>query len=349
MLDLSKRLLIVLIMGFCIACMFFSVKTVKAESNQSNIIEETIGWVWPAYGEVTDHYGSRGGNHHGLDIAAPTGTDTFSVDNGVVTKSYYSFSYGHVVFIMHPNGYETVYAHLNERYVVEGQEVTKGEIIGKVGNTGRSRGAHLHFEVHKGEWNIEKSNAVDPLHALDVSVMIDNLVSKEMADKKKELQVAALKTLFDEQETPDWSKVDGPSEQLLAGSVIVSSNEGPVVHSIETIHDYLDKESIKVNKNKEKAIVIDVEQNMTLWAISEKYNVSISSIKEWNDLNSDVIQVGEKLTIYPQKEMVYVVKSGDTLQKISEGLGISAETIKTLNNLDNHIIYPSQVLIITVD
>lgn len=81
----------------------------------------------------------------------------------MVTRSYVSATYGEVVFIRHPNGYETVYAHLNARFVKNGDHVQTGQPIGIIGNTGASRGTHLHFEVHRGNWSVSKEDAVDPL------------------------------------------------------------------------------------------------------------------------------------------------------------------------------------------
>ncbi|MCQ6344162.1 LysM peptidoglycan-binding domain-containing protein, partial [Bacillus cereus] len=59
-----------------------------------------------------------------------------------------------------------VYAHLNKRYVVQGDYISKGEKIGEVGNTGESRGAHLHLELHQGRWTMAKKNAMNPLLVL---------------------------------------------------------------------------------------------------------------------------------------------------------------------------------------
>ncbi|WP_456278497.1 peptidoglycan DD-metalloendopeptidase family protein [Bacillus sp. AK128] len=293
MLDFSRRILIVLIMGFCIACMFLSVKTVKAEGQSPIILAETINWVWPAYGELTDHFGTRDGNHHGIDIAAPTGTETFSVEEGVVTKSYYSSTYGHVIFVKHPTGFETVYAHLSERLVEEGQEVKKGDIIGKVGNTGRSRGAHLHFEVHMGDWNIDKSNSINPLLALDVSVLIDGKVSQAMAEQKQAEKLALLETVIQEDQVVEWSATEKEAEQLLSTSVIVSSKDYNADELVE-LEELMKKEEQKVI---ETDLVVEVEEGMTLWELSEEYDIPVSSIKEWNHLVSDKILIGQELLI----------------------------------------------------
>lgn len=130
--------------------------------------QETSEWVEPIKGEVTDLFGTRGGSHMGLDIAAPEGESIFAASEGVVSRSYVSATYGEVVFIQHPNGYETVYAHLHERFVKKDDHVEAGQPIGIIGNTGASRGTHLHFEVHRGHWSVSKEDAVDPLTIIAV-------------------------------------------------------------------------------------------------------------------------------------------------------------------------------------
>jgi len=120
----------------------------------------------PATGRVSSGFGSRWGTHHdGLDFAEFGNVDIQASADGVVSRSYYSSSYGNVVFIVHNiNGktYETVYAHMRNRLVSEGQKVTQGTKLGLMGTTGHSTGQHLHFELHEGRWNAEKSDAIDP-------------------------------------------------------------------------------------------------------------------------------------------------------------------------------------------
>ncbi|WP_416828614.1 SH3 domain-containing protein [Ectobacillus polymachus] len=126
---------------------------------------------WPASsGTVTSTFGPRWGSfHYGVDIAAPGNVQILAAASGKVSRSYYSSSYGNVVFIKHNiNGqqYETVYAHMKNRYVSEGDTVNQGQVLGYMGSTGEATGQHLHFELHKGEWNYAKSNALDPLQYL---------------------------------------------------------------------------------------------------------------------------------------------------------------------------------------
>lgn len=121
-----------------------------------------LDWIWPVDGVISDTYGSRNGRHRGVDVASDLDTPVYAVANGMVTKSYYSQSYGHVIFIKHDEGYETVYAHLQKRLVEKGERVKKGDTIGTMGSTGHSSGPHLHFEVHKNFWTVHKENAIDP-------------------------------------------------------------------------------------------------------------------------------------------------------------------------------------------
>jgi murein DD-endopeptidase MepM/ murein hydrolase activator NlpD len=87
--------------------------------------------------------------HGGIDLGAPTGTPIHAVAAGTVIKATYDRTYGNVVVINHHNGYRTLYAHASKLMVKAGQKVKAGQEIAKVGSTGRSTGAHLHFEIHR--------------------------------------------------------------------------------------------------------------------------------------------------------------------------------------------------------
>jgi murein DD-endopeptidase MepM/ murein hydrolase activator NlpD len=113
--------------------------------------------VWPAKGWITSEFGdgrgwggshSRGRIHEGIDIAAPRGTSIVAPGAGIVTFVGYKSGYGNMIIIDHGYGLTTVYGHCQAVYVGEGQPVQRGTIMGAVGNTGRSTGPHLHYEVH---------------------------------------------------------------------------------------------------------------------------------------------------------------------------------------------------------
>jgi murein DD-endopeptidase MepM/ murein hydrolase activator NlpD len=87
--------------------------------------------------------------HKGVDFAAPTGTPIMAAGNGTIRMARWNGSFGKYVRIAHANGYETAYAHLSRIApgVREGARVRQGQVIGRVGTTGRSTGPHLHYEV----------------------------------------------------------------------------------------------------------------------------------------------------------------------------------------------------------
>lgn len=91
-------------------------------------------------------------DHKGLDFTADIGTPIYATGDGVVKIAYFSGTYGNVIFLDHGFGYETRYAHLSKFNVTKNQRIKRGDIIGFVGDTGMSKGPHLHYEVlFKGE------------------------------------------------------------------------------------------------------------------------------------------------------------------------------------------------------
>lgn len=90
--------------------------------------------------------------HAGMDFSSNIGTPVYVTGDGTVTLADWKQGYGKCIIVDHGYGYETLYAHLNDYKVRAGQKVTRGEQIGEVGNTGKSTGPHLHYEVHvKGQ------------------------------------------------------------------------------------------------------------------------------------------------------------------------------------------------------
>jgi murein DD-endopeptidase MepM/ murein hydrolase activator NlpD len=103
--------------------------------------------MWPTGGAVTQY---PSWYHMALDIANPAAPGVAAADNGIVVLvKYLTYDYGQHVIIDHGNGTTTLYGHLQAIYVKPGDKVAKGQIIGKMGSTGRSTGTHLHFEVRK--------------------------------------------------------------------------------------------------------------------------------------------------------------------------------------------------------
>lgn len=123
------------------------------------------GLISYGHGWRRDPFTGQRAFHHGLDLVAPRGTKVLAPADGVITKAGREPGYGNVVYISHGNGLSSRYAHLEGFAVRPGQDVHRGSVLGFVGNTGRSLGAHLHYEV------LVNNSKVDPMqYILDEAV-----------------------------------------------------------------------------------------------------------------------------------------------------------------------------------
>ena len=134
-------------------------------------------WTRPASGRFSSGFGGRdigpiGSKYHlGVDIANAIGTPVVAAADGVVSYVGSMNGYGNVVMVTHSiDGqlFTTVYGHLSGFNTSVGTAVSKGQQIARMGNTGNSTGPHVHFEIHVGEWNGKRSNAVNPLRYISL-------------------------------------------------------------------------------------------------------------------------------------------------------------------------------------
>ena len=105
------------------------------------------GWLTSGFGMRRDPFNGKRKLHEGLDIAARTGTAVYATADGIVSSIRTEPGYGKVVTVDHGYGYRTVYGHNSRYHVKVGQRVRRGDLIAAVGNTGRSTGPHVHYEV----------------------------------------------------------------------------------------------------------------------------------------------------------------------------------------------------------
>ncbi|MDP3609945.1 MAG: M23 family metallopeptidase [Methylophilus sp.] len=140
-------------------------KTVDARDDYQSVIEAKIlqqsvlkdmlpnsspvraGYNSSSYGWRIDPFNGHKAFHEGLDFPANTGTPILAAADGIVIASEHTPDYGNIVKINHGSGLETRYAHASEILVKKGERVTKGQRVALVGNTGRSTGPHLHYEI----------------------------------------------------------------------------------------------------------------------------------------------------------------------------------------------------------
>jgi murein DD-endopeptidase MepM/ murein hydrolase activator NlpD len=128
---------------------------VRSTVEKRNALAAATPSIWPAHGWLSSSMGSRrdpvtGGAdfHPGLDIAGDQGQPVYSTAAGRVTHVGYQGAYGNLIVVDHGFGLETKYGHLSRFSVKKGQQVKRGDVLGLIGATGRTTGAHLHYEVH---------------------------------------------------------------------------------------------------------------------------------------------------------------------------------------------------------
>ncbi|MCK5534054.1 M23 family metallopeptidase [bacterium] len=133
---------------------------------QKSILEATP-CIWPTYGYISSRFGYRispfsnkSEFHTGLDIANRKGSPVWTTADGIITVAHRTKGYGYVIIIKHGYGLSTYYAHNSKLLVKVGDYVTRGQIISYTGNTGRSTGNHLHYEVRV------RGKAVNPIYYL---------------------------------------------------------------------------------------------------------------------------------------------------------------------------------------
>jgi murein DD-endopeptidase MepM/ murein hydrolase activator NlpD len=129
---------------------------IRELQNKSKTALGSGKYIWPVSGDITSYFGNRmhpilkkRKYHSGIDIAAVAGTPIAASDYGVVIFSGRNGGYGLMITLDHGAGISTVYAHCSSLLVKNGETVSKGQTIAKVGSTGLSTGPHLHFEVRK--------------------------------------------------------------------------------------------------------------------------------------------------------------------------------------------------------
>jgi murein DD-endopeptidase MepM/ murein hydrolase activator NlpD len=110
--------------------------------------------IWPidgrlmsSFGRRSDPFSGEGAYHTGVDITAPTGTPVMAAADGMVLRAEWFSGYGKLVVLSHGNGMQSWYGHLSKFDVIAGQEIRQGEVLGRVGSTGRVTAPHLHYEV----------------------------------------------------------------------------------------------------------------------------------------------------------------------------------------------------------
>lgn len=232
-------------------------------SHGANIEADTVvfgHYVHPAKFKITSNYGRRRRRmHYGVDLGYPTGTPVVAAFDGMVRVSKSNAGgYGNLVVIRHDNNMETYYAHLSQRLVNPGQLVHAGDTIGLGGNTGRSYGSHLHFEMRYLGIPINPNKIVD---FTNYKLQSDTLYISAKSLNAKNLNVS---------NTAEVKKTTSSGSGSSSSSSSTSSSD---------------------------KVYYTVRNGDCLSKIATRYHTSVSRIKQLNGLRSDFLRVGQKLRV----------------------------------------------------
>lgn len=122
----------------------------KRDTSVNSAYISQLNCIWPlkrVEGQTITSYYGDGRGHKGIDIGSKTGTPIYAAQSGTVITATYEAGYGYYIVVEHRNGYKTYYAHCDKLLASVGETVSQGQVIALVGNSGRSTGSHLHFEI----------------------------------------------------------------------------------------------------------------------------------------------------------------------------------------------------------
>lgn len=238
-------------------------------------------FIWPTnVRRITSHFRSQSRpDHMGTDIAKPGHHEIYAAAAGTITRSYYSTTYGECIMILHSidgQTFETVYAHMKNgsRRFVPNQTVKQGDIIGIMGNTGRSNGQHLHFELHIGRWNSKKTNAVDPIKYL-----------REKPVKKVE-----------QPNILTYKVKAGDSLSVIASRHRTTVDQLVNLNQIKNKNLIYPGQILTIGTSKSKVYIVQPGDNLT--KIARENNTTVDRLVTINQINNkNLIQIGQELTI----------------------------------------------------
>lgn len=270
-----------------------------------------FSWPTPTTARVSSHFGRRRRRwHYGLDLAQPTGEPIYAAFDGVVRISKRNRSYGNLVIIHHANGLETYYAHMSKREVSVGDQVKSGDVIGLCGNTGRSFGSHLHFEIRY------MGNAMNPEDVLDCST--HDLIGHTL-------------TL-----TPDSFRKVGNSR--VGGKSSGGSSSGASSSGWYRVRsgDTLDKIARRNGTTVKRLCQLNGIKATSTLRVGQRLKVTGSASKAAPTQSSSSAKDNASKPSASQGGTTYTVRSGDTLYSIAKRNGTTVKKLCQLNGISEN-------------
>lgn len=258
-------------------------------------------FTMPVEGTITSRYGWRRGKpHRGIDIDLVTGDNVLAAMTGKVRFAKYYGGFGNCVVIRHENGLETIYAHLSKILVKPNDFIYSGQVVGKGGNTGKSRGSHLHFEAR---WF---NQAINPEYLFDFSeskfftatdIVIDGFWAdprKHRSYKKSKIVIKRPTNQFYQPEANTVATInngDNPSSSIRKETTTSDEFKKDSDNSLK-------KEGTETLAEFNKATYHTIASGDTIAKIAAQYKTTIEDILILNGLKrTSSIAVGQKLRV----------------------------------------------------
>ncbi len=245
------------------------------------IVDSLEAFCAPLVGKVFSPYGRRRrSNHNGVDLPKPVGTPVYATFDGRVRYSRYNTGgYGYMVIIRHPNELETWHGHLCRLAVKSGDYVRAGQIIGYVGNTGRSRGNHLHFEFRY------RDQTFDPEFLVDFEQ--GKLRYKVFPLQKSYLDIHSHASEVLQEFDEDWD----------VGALLASATDSVAIRAALDKKRMLDEAGTSQNRTT-RALYHTVKSGDVLGRIAQRYGTTIDRICRLNNISrNSILRLGQRLRV----------------------------------------------------
>ncbi len=246
---------------------------------------EIVDSLWrfspPVVGKVFSPYGRRRrSNHNGVDLPKPVGTPIYATFDGRVRYARYNTGgYGYMVILRHPNELESWYGHLCRLAVSSGDYVTAGQVIGYVGNTGRSRGSHLHFELRYKDQTFDPEFLVDFEHG--------KLRYKVFPLEKSYLDIHSHASEILQEFDDDWA----------IGSLLAEAGDSVAIRAALAQQKAIDNAGQTVVKES-TAVYHTVKSGDILGRIAIRYGTTIDRICKLNNISrNSILRLGQRLRV----------------------------------------------------
>ena len=247
----------------------------------------------PCRGEVTSNFGWRNGRiHAGIDIDLETGDPVYAAFDGIVRQAGWNRGYGYFVIISHFNGLETLYGHLSTLKTEAMQPVKSGQLIGNGGNTGHSRGSHLHFEIRYFGKPVNPKLLID---FEDYSLHTDSLMVGYSSTFSKSNYINEMTSMLEVANDSVYEKNEARYE----------ANRMKILKEKEKNRKALERKKKEKAAKKEqdriknaKVLFHTVKKGDTLYSIAKKYKTTVDKICVLNKMKStDILDLGRKIKV----------------------------------------------------